>query len=92
MGSTIESAIVFSLVLIVLSFLITGPEDICLDSLADCKNGMEEISFTLNDDWIASFKRVDGVKISDCSPERFCTYISGLSDCYRIVYGTIADS
>lgn len=92
MGSTIETALIFTVVLLVLSILITGPEDICLESLDDCRNGIQEVGFMLQDERISSVVKIGDVKVCDCSPERFCTYISGLSDCYRIVYGSISDS
>ncbi|MBP5261663.1 MAG: hypothetical protein J6Z43_06020 [Clostridiales bacterium] len=91
MGSTLETAIVFSLVITALCILVLGPEDICLESLEDCGYGMDEISFQIMDGAVASFCKVDGIKICDCSPERFCTYISGLSDSYRIIYGAAAE-
>ena len=91
MGSTLETSIVFTVVILLISFLIMGPADLSLESLDDCRDGMDEIRFETEDSSIASFTTVGGVKISDCSPERFCTYITGFSDCYRIIYHTVAD-
>ena len=91
MGSTLETSIVFTVVILMISFLITGPADISLESFDDCKKGMDEIRFETEDTAIASFTEVGGVEISDCSPERLCTYITGFSDCYRIIYHTVSD-
>ena len=91
MGSTIETTIVFTLVLLLIAALITGPEKVCLTSIEDLRSGTEEIRFELEDSETASFTRINGVEISDTSPERLCTFLSGLSDNFRLIYGGIKD-
>ena len=91
MGSTLETSIVFSLVVIILCLIITGPEDICVSAFNVCKSGFGEISLFVDDDRLISNEDIDGVTVTGCSPERFCTYASGLSDCYRLIYGSVYD-
>ena len=91
MGSTFETSIVFSLAIIILSLLITGPEDMCINALDDCRSGFSEINIFVEDERLLSEENVGGVSVTGCSPERFCTYASGLSDCYRLIYGSVYD-
>ena len=86
MGSTIENAIVMSIVLTVLVLLVTGPEDISLRTLDDCRYGMDEIEFMTEDSDVIRYGKIHKVKVSDASPERMCTFLQGLSDNYRLLY------
>ena len=56
--STLETAIVFTIVLTLITFFVTAPESTA-------------ISY-------------------DASPERLCTYLTGLSDNFRLIYGKAA--
>ena len=78
--STLETAIVFSLILIMLTFMITGPEAIALD-----------IFYMERDREVAERNYVGGVVCYDASPERLCTYLTGLSDNFRLLYGAVFD-
>lgn len=86
MGSTLENAIVMSIVLTVLVILVTGPEDISLRTLDDCRYGMEEIEFMTGDSDVIRNKSIHKVQVTDTSPERMCTFLQGLSDNYRLIY------
>lgn len=86
MGSTLENAIVMSLVLTVMAILITGPEDISLRTLDDCRYGMKEIEFMTEDSDVIRHGKIHKVQVTDTSPERMCTFLQGLSDNYRMIY------
>ena len=86
MGSTIENAIVMSIVLAVLVILVTGPEDIGLRALDDCRYGMKEIEFMTGDSDVIRYGKIHKVQVTDTSPERMCTFLQGLSDSYRLIY------
>ncbi|SCW27298.1 hypothetical protein SAMN02910456_00218 [Ruminococcaceae bacterium YRB3002] len=92
MGSSLETAIVCTLVILVIAFMITKPEDICVDALRSASEGIEEIAFMTEDSSVAGFREIGNVMTSDCSAERFHTYIAGLSDSYRIVYSAVSDA
>ena len=89
MGSTIEAAIAISLVLVIITALILGPEDVCIRACEDLNCGMAEIEFEMNDSEVASFREIGGVTVSDASPERLCTFLSGLSDNFRLIFGGV---
>ncbi|MBO6192943.1 MAG: hypothetical protein J6O00_02050 [Clostridiales bacterium] len=73
--STLETSIVFTFVLLVLSGLIVVPAILCADTAADSRYITDEV---LNDyeDLI--------------SPERLNTFFTGLSENYRIIYGSLS--
>ena len=86
MGSSLETAIVFSLVLAFLCFLIAGPEKLILETLEDADNGMRELEYELHNRDIISSRNVDGVVVYSASPEAFCTVLSGISDNFTLMY------
>lgn len=87
--STLESAIAFSLILIVLAFMITAPESIALDSFECAKDGGNELFYMEQDRGVADTNYVHGVSCYDTSPERLCTFLTGISDNFRIIYGSV---
>ena len=89
--STLESAVAFSLILILLAFMITGPEAVALESYGQAKAGGNELFFMEMDKDLACRNYVDGSVCYDTSPERLCTFLTGISDNFRIVYGAIYD-
>ena len=89
--STIESAIAFSLVLIMLAFMITAPEALALESFERAKDGGNELFYMERDKEVAYKNTVRGVVCYDTSPEKLCTYLSGVSDNFRIIYGAVYD-
>ena len=89
--STLESAIVFTLILMMLSFMIAGPEAIILDSYDCAKDGGNELFYMEQDKEVLEKKYVHGVVCYDTSPEKMCTYLTGLSDNFRIIYGAFSD-
>lgn len=88
--STLETAIVFSLVLMLLSFMVTAPESTALEAFDDCKYGFEECDFQNKDRKLVMEKKIGTAVSYDVSPERLCTYLTGLSDNFRLVYGKAA--
>ena len=87
MGSSIESAVVFTIVLLLLTYLITEP----LAIVAECSNSEKMFMDNLEEhlDNSAIYKETDG-GIST-SPEKLCTALSGLSDSYQIIYSGVVD-
>lgn len=89
--STIESAVVFSLILILLTFMITGPEAVALDSFDCAKDGGNELFYMERDREVVYRNEVGGAVCYDASPEKLCTYLTGISDNFRLVYGAVFD-
>ncbi len=89
--STLESAICMSLILIMLAFMITGPEAVALDSFDCAKAGGKELSYMERDKEILYEKKIRGSVCYGTSPERLCTFLSGVSDNFRITYGVVFD-
>lgn len=92
MGSTLETAITITLVLTILVFIVTKPEDLCLTAVDFARDGLSEISFYVDESKITDFKAMDGYLVSSVSQERFCTYISGLSDSYKMIYSEVCNA
>ena len=89
--STLETAIVFTLILVMISFMITGPEAIALDSFECARDGGNELFFMERDREVLDENYVSGAICYDASPEKLCTYLSGISDNFRLVYGSVFD-
>ena len=87
--STLETAICFSLILVLLTFLITGPEAIALDSFECAKDGGNELYFMEQDKTVMHSNTVHGVCCYDTSAEKLCTYLTGISDNFRLIYGSV---
>ena len=87
--STLEAAITFSLILVFLAFLITGPEALALECFDQAKDGGNELFHMEEDREIFYKNRVGGVDCYDTSPERLCTYFTGVSDNFRLIYGSV---
>jgi hypothetical protein len=71
--STLETTIVISAVMLVLSALIILPAQLCAEALTDAQDAIEDV--LSEDDLI--------------SPERLNTFFTGISENYRIIYGSI---
>lgn len=71
--STLETTIVISAVMLVLSALIILPAQLCAEALTDVQDAIEDV---LSEDDIIS-------------PERLNTFFTGISENYRIIYGSI---
>lgn len=71
--STLETTIVISAVILVLSALIIFPAQLCAEALTDAQAAIEDV--LTEDDLI--------------SPERLNTFFTGISENYRIIYGSI---
>ena len=87
--STHESAICISLILVLLAFMITGPEAIALDSFECAKNGGNELFYMEQDREVLYKNSVGGAVCYDTSPEKLCTYLTGISDNFRLIYGSV---
>ena len=87
--STLETAITFSLILILLTIMITGPEAIALDSFDCAKAGGDELFYMEKDEEIFKKNPVNGNDCYDVSPEKLCTFLTGVSDNFRLIYGTV---
>lgn len=89
--STLETAICFTLILVLLTFMITGPEAIALDSFECAKDGGNELFYMEQDRSVMYRNTVHGAACYDTSAERLCTYLTGISDNFRLIYGTVLD-
>jgi len=89
MGSSVETAVVFTAILLVLTFLITGSEDMAVDGLRKAKYGISEVAYMEEDGDILSMKKIDSADAVNASPEKLCTLLSGISDNYRIIYDAV---
>lgn len=89
--SSLESAICFSLILVLLAFMITGPEAIALDSFQCAKDGGNELFYMEKDKDVLYRNNVRGVACYDASPEKLCTFLTGISDNFRLIYGSVFD-
>ena len=89
--SSLESAICFSLILVLLAFMITGPETIALDSFQCAKDGGNELFYMEKDRDVLFKNNVRGADCYDASPEKLCTFLTGISDNYRLIYGSVFD-
>ena len=88
--STLESAIVFTLMLTLLTFMVTAPESTAMSAIDDCRHGFEECVFQNSDKKLLNDKKIGTAVSYDASPERLCTYLTGLSDYFRLIYGKAA--
>ncbi len=89
--STLETAICFTLILVLLTFMITGPEAIALDSFECAKDGGNELFYMEQDKNVMYRNIVHGANCYDTSPERLCTYLTGISENFRLIYGSVLD-
>ena len=76
MGSTLETAIVITAVIFVLTALIIVPADVCATCAAETSSAIEDVG-----------DGTDGI-----SAEQLNTLLTGLSENYRIIYGGIEDA
>lgn len=76
MGTTLESAVVIATVITVITMFIVIPASFCADTYSDYTQAREEI---LEEDRYIS-------------QEALCTFITGLSENYRMIYGGIRDA
>ena len=88
--STLETAIVFTIVLLLLTFFVTAPESTAMAAFDDCRYGFEESAFQNRDKTLLTERKIGTAVSYDASPERLCTYLTGLSDNFRLIYGKAA--
>lgn len=88
--STLETAVVFAILLTILTFFVTAPESIASESFYDCKYGFEEYRFQNQDTKLLDEKKIGSAVSYDASAEKLCTYLTGLSDNFRLIYGKAA--
>ncbi|MCQ2482164.1 MAG: hypothetical protein MJ153_01585 [Clostridia bacterium] len=87
MGSSIEAAVVMSVILLVLTFLIAEP----LNIVSDCCDSEAVFMENLNEhmDNSVIYEEDDQCIIS--GPEKLCTALTGISDSYQLIYDGITD-
>ncbi|MBR4493296.1 MAG: hypothetical protein IKP14_01175 [Clostridiales bacterium] len=73
--STIETAVVITLVMLVLTGMIVLPARMCADTMNDAQDAIEDVM--TQDELI--------------SPERLNTFLTGISENYRIIYGAFIE-
>jgi hypothetical protein len=76
MGSTLETAIVITAVIFVLTLFIIIPADVCIDCKTVTDTAIEDIG--------------DGAE--GISSEQLNTLLTGLSENYRMIYGGALDA
>ncbi|MBP5655558.1 MAG: hypothetical protein J6X33_08600 [Clostridiales bacterium] len=89
MGSSIETAVVFTAIMLIITFLITGSENMAFDSVDKTRYGIRELAYMEEDGDICSTKDIGGADAVNTSPEKLCTLLSGISDNYRILYDAV---
>ena len=52
--------------------------------------GFEECAFQNSDRKLLNERKIGSAVSYDVSPERLCTYLTGLSDNFRLIYGKAA--
>ena len=77
--STLETAIVFAILLTILTFFVTAPETIASESFYDCKYGFEEYDFQNKDTKLLNEKKIGSAISYDASPEKLCTYLMSMT-------------
>ncbi|HAW16414.1 MAG TPA: hypothetical protein DCW41_06915 [Clostridiales bacterium] len=91
MGSTLETAVVFSTVLIILTFLITAPMLICGDIRDEFLVLLEEQEQYTDNGELIREEDMGGYDLRDVGSERLNTFLTGISENYRIIYGTLGE-
>ncbi len=91
MGSSIESAIAFSIIISMLAFIITVPINVVGDCIDNARSAMKEIEFQEENDSVISSKTIDGINVTDFCQERINTMIDGLIDSIGIIAGGFTD-
>lgn len=90
MGSSLEAAISFSAILLLVTFLIVAPIDICADSLNMANDGNWEIEQNLNCTKIIQEFRNGRKHTVATTPEILNTFLVGASENYWLIYGCFA--
>lgn len=85
MGSTIESAMCFSLVLLLLTVFIVYPVDTWKKCIGIAMDNYEELTFHIENSEAVSSKNIDGYESTDTCPELVNTAISGIIDSVNII-------
>ncbi len=87
MGSSIETAVVMSVILIILTFLIAEPINI----VVDCHDSEEVFMDNLDDHMDNSVIYDEHGNCFITGPEKLCTVLTGVSDSYQLIYDGITD-
>jgi len=74
--STLETSIVITFVMLVLSGLVILPARLCADTVIDARLAIEDVNTPDSD---------------IMSAERLNTFLTGISENYRIIYGSIVE-
>lgn len=84
MGSTIETSVCFSLILLILTIFIIQPIYIWDDSLKGGINIRDELVFHMKNDKPVSTKLIDDYYSTDTCPETINTALAGIADAISI--------
>ncbi|MBO7449654.1 MAG: hypothetical protein J6U54_04725 [Clostridiales bacterium] len=84
MGSTLESAICFSLIILLLAVFISAPALIWKDSLDRGNNGVSEMRYHMKNEHLIYEYELDGYDTCDTSPELLNTMLNGIIDTIKI--------
>lgn len=90
MGATIENAIVSASVILIICALIILPLELCGSAYDGFMSVRDEVEYHDQDEEIIRSIQVGEYNCVDTSPERFCTFLSGISENYRLIYDTVA--
>ncbi len=87
MGSTLEAAICFSLVIIILGIFIVYPSRLWEGCQQQGITAVEEFSFRLRSDELTESKNIEGHIVYASSPEKMNTMLNGIIDSVKIAGG-----
>ncbi|MCR5618134.1 MAG: hypothetical protein K6F83_07600 [Clostridiales bacterium] len=84
MGSSIEAAICFSLILLLLTIFIVYPNKLRSECVRQAGTAVKEIEFRKKSEKVIDTRNIGGVDTVDTSPEQLNTMLNGIIDSIRI--------
>ena len=84
MGSSIEAAICFSLILLLLTIFIVYPNKLRSECVRQAATAVKEIEFRKKSEKVIDTRNIGGVDTVDTSPEQLNTMLNGIIDSIRI--------
>ena len=84
MGSSIEAAICFSLILLLLTVFIVYPNKLRSECVLQAGTAVKEIEFRKKSEKVIDIRNIGGVDTVDTSPEQLNTMLNGIIDSSRI--------
>jgi len=83
-GSSIEAAICFSLILLLLTVFIVYPNKLRSECVHQAGTAVKEIEFRKKSEKVIDTRNIGGVDTVDTSPEQLNTMLNGIIDSIRI--------